>query len=170
MGGCATGLSSKDDTLRDLHKRSLHKRTCLVEQVASLCHCSPSHSSISPPMDPEANNIPDPKPQEPRGGYASLSQFIASDKDLCIFRRFDALAVRNLLYMQDELCEMEQQLAELDQADMASKDDVDLYSLHSRRDDRNEKRVALMQKAAETLRSYGKSRIAMQIRSGIPTD
>ena len=81
-------------------------------------------------MDPEANNILGPKPQEPRGGYASLSQFIASDKTLCIFRRFDALAIRNLLYMQDELCEIEQQLGELDEADMISKEYIDLYSLH----------------------------------------
>ena len=108
-------------------------------------------------MDPEANSIPVPKLQKPRGGYASLSQFIA----LRIFRRFDALAIRNLLYMQDELCEIEQQLGELDKADMTSKLYVDLYSLHSRRSDKNEKRIALMQKAAETLRSYGKSRIAL---------
>ncbi|MCJ1381358.1 hypothetical protein MMC17_004468 [Xylographa soralifera] len=108
-------------------------------------------------MDPEANNIPVPKSQKPRGDYASLSQFIASDKTLCIFRRFDALAIRKLLYMQDELCEIEQQLGELDKADMASKVYVDLYSLHSRRFDKNEKRIALMQKAAETLRSYEKA-------------
>ncbi len=114
-------------------------------------------------MDPEANNIPVSKPQQPRGGYASLSQFITSDKALCIFRRFDALAIRNLLYMQDELCEIEQQLGKLDDADMVSKSDIDVYSLHSRRFDKNEKRVALMQKAAETLRSYGKSRMAQML-------
>lgn len=114
-------------------------------------------------MDPEANSIPVPEPQEPRGGYASLSQFIASDKTLCIFRRFDALAIRNLLYIQDELCEIEQQLGELDKADMTSKVYVDLYSLHSRRSDKNKKRVTLMQKAAETLRRYGKSWIAQML-------
>ena len=120
-------------------------------------------------MDPEANNIPDPKPQEPRGGYATLAQFMASSKAFGIFRRFGTLAIRNLLYMQDELCEIEQQLAELDQADMASKDYLDLWSLQSRRNDKNEKRVAFMQKAAETLRSYGKSRIAVHVPSSIPT-
>ena len=58
--------------------------------------------------------------------------------------------------MQDELCEIEQQLGELVEADMTSKVYVELYSLHSRRFDKNERRVALMQKAAETLRRYGK--------------
>ena len=115
-------------------------------------------------MDPEANNIPAPDPQELRGGYASLSHFIASDKALCVFRRFDALATRNLLYMQDELCQIEQQLGELDMADMTSKVYDDLYSLHSRRFDRNEKRVVLMQRAAERLRGYGKSRMAKMYR------
>lgn len=114
-------------------------------------------------MDLEANGIPVPKPQAPHGGYASLAEFIASDKTFCIFRRFDALAIRNLLYMQDELCEIEQQLGELDNADMASKVDIDLYSLHSRRWDKNEKRVTLMQKAAETLRRYGASWIAQML-------
>ena len=65
--------------------------------------------------------------------------------------------------MQDELCEIEQQLGELDRADMTSEVYVELYSLHSRRFDKNERRVALMQKAAETLRSYGKSWIAQML-------
>ena len=136
----------------------------LVEQVSildiTLLHTRRHVFQIQPfirTMDPEANNVPVPKPREPRGGYASLSQFVASDKALCIFRRFDTLPIRNLLYMQDELCEIEQQLDELDKADMTSKVLVELYSLHSRRFDKNERRVALMQKAAETLRRYGKS-------------
>ena len=93
--------------------------------------------------------------REPRGGYKSLSDFIASDKAVCIFRRFDALAVRNLLHIQDELCEVEQQLAALDEADMVSEKYTDLYSLHSRRHDGNEARVNLMVKSAAKLKDYG---------------
>ena len=107
-------------------------------------------------MAPEAHNTPAPKPEGLRRGYASLAQFIASDKALCVFRHFDNLAMRNLLYMQDELCEVEEQLGELDKADMTSKIYVDLYSLRSRRFDQNTKRVVLMQRAAERLRCYGK--------------
>ena len=107
-------------------------------------------------MDVEAHSISTPQPPELRGGYASLSKFITSDHSLFIFRRFDSLAVRNLLYMQDELCEIEQQINELDESDMVSKCDEDLYSLHSRRFDENQRRVALMQKFAQVLKRYGR--------------
>lgn len=100
-----------------------------------------------------------PKSREPRGGYASLSKFIASDAALCIFRRFDTLATRNLLYMQDELCEIEQQIDVLDKADIDSGVYINTYSLHSRRFDKNEKQVALMQQSVEKLRIYGASRL-----------
>ena len=42
-------------------------------------------------------------------GYPSLAAFIASDRDksTAIYRRFDRLSARNLLYMQSELVELE---------------------------------------------------------------
>ena len=42
-------------------------------------------------------------------GYPSLAAFIASDKDksTVIYRRFDRLSARNLLYLQSELAELE---------------------------------------------------------------
>ena len=45
----------------------------------------------------------------PLEGYPSLSEDIASDPDRTslVFRRFDKLAVRNLLYLQSELVELE---------------------------------------------------------------
>ena len=52
-------------------------------------------------------------------GYASLAAFIASDKDrsTSIFRRFDRLSARNLLYLQSELAELEAQQDALDAQD-----------------------------------------------------
>ena len=49
-------------------------------------------------------------------GYPSLAAFIASDKDrsTSIFRRFDRLSARNLLYLQSELAELEAQQDALD--------------------------------------------------------
>ena len=123
-------------------------------------------------MDVEAHSISTPQPREPRGGYASLSKFIASDHSLFIFRRFDSLAVRSLLYMQDELYEIEQQINGLDESDMVSKCDEDLYSLHSRRFDENQRRVALMQKSAQVLKRYGRLAVYLVILSccsmGVP--
>jgi hypothetical protein len=45
----------------------------------------------------------------PLDGFPSLANFIASDHDRTslVFRRFDKLAARNLLYLQSELAELE---------------------------------------------------------------
>jgi hypothetical protein len=45
----------------------------------------------------------------PLDGFPSLAQFISSDPDRTslVFRRFDNLAARNLLYLQSELAELE---------------------------------------------------------------
>ena len=45
----------------------------------------------------------------PLDGYPSLAADIANDPDRTslVFRRFDKLAVRNLLYLQSELAELE---------------------------------------------------------------
>ena len=49
-------------------------------------------------------------------GYRGLARFMIRDKDRspCIFRRFDELGVRNLLYLQSELDEIEERLEDLD--------------------------------------------------------
>jgi len=48
----------------------------------------------------------------PLDGFPSLANFIASDTDRTslVFRRFDKLAARNLLYLQSELTELEHKL------------------------------------------------------------
>ena len=53
-------------------------------------------------------------------GYCSLATFIASDcdKSTSIYRRFDRLSARNLLYIQSELFELEAQQDELDAEDL----------------------------------------------------
>lgn len=45
----------------------------------------------------------------PLDGYPSLAEAISSDPDRTslVFKRFDKLAVRNLLYLQSELVELE---------------------------------------------------------------
>ena len=56
-------------------------------------------------------------------GYASLANFIASDKDrsTVIFRRFDRLSARNLLYLQSELAELEAKQETFDREDVKGK-------------------------------------------------
>src|SRR5436190_4324665 len=94
------------------------------------------------------------RPRRRVAGYAALADFIASDKVFCIFRRFDKLSVRNLLYMQDELCELEAKLSALDDTDLRSGDEAGLYSLHSRREDQNRERQETMQILGEKLYKY----------------
>ncbi|PQE28778.1 chorismate mutase protein [Rutstroemia sp. NJR-2017a WRK4] len=53
-------------------------------------------------------------------GYPSLASFIASDKDksTVIYRRFDRLSARNILYLQSELAELEARQDEYDREDV----------------------------------------------------
>src|SRR4051794_37411366 len=50
-------------------------------------------------------------------GYPSLAAFIASDPELAIYRRFDRITARNLLYLQSELLYLESKLDEIDEGD-----------------------------------------------------
>ena len=52
-------------------------------------------------------------------GYPSFAEFIAKDKDAAIYRRYESLSTRNLLYQQSELHELENQAAELDKQEAA---------------------------------------------------
>lgn len=96
------------------------------------------------------------EPQRRVAGYADLAKFIASDKVFCIFRRFESLSARNLLYMQDEICELEERLRVLDKGDLQSNDPSALYSLHSRRDDKNVERREIMRQIRVKLWRYRK--------------
>jgi hypothetical protein len=53
-------------------------------------------------------------------GYPSLAAFIASDHDksTVIYRRFDKLSARNLLYLQSELVELEAKQNAFDEEDV----------------------------------------------------
>jgi hypothetical protein len=52
-------------------------------------------------------------------GFPSLAEFIASDADhtSLVFKRFDKLAARNLLYLQSELAELQARQNEFDAQD-----------------------------------------------------
>jgi len=61
-------------------------------------------------------------------GYASLASFIARDPDseTFIYRKFDELSARNLLYLQSELLSLEKKLIKLDD-DVQRSDDPDIH-------------------------------------------
>ena len=92
-------------------------------------------------------------------GYPSLAAFIASDvdKSTYIYRRFDRLCARNLLYLQDELAELEARQDKLDEEEWGA-------AIEQKRYVRDWS--ALKQKAREvgSVREKERLNVALQIR------
>lgn len=61
---------------------------------------------------------------QPKKGFAQAARWIAldPDKETFIYRKFDELAARNLLYLQSELLVLENKLDQLDRHDAISND------------------------------------------------
>jgi hypothetical protein len=55
-------------------------------------------------------------------GHAVFADFIASDDELSVYKSFNRLSARNLLYLQSELLELEALLAEFDERDSTEGD------------------------------------------------
>lgn len=54
-------------------------------------------------------------------GYPTFAHFIAKDPDAAVYRKFESLSARNLLYQQSQLNDLERQLQELDGKDAIEK-------------------------------------------------
>ena len=57
-------------------------------------------------------------------GYPTFAYFIAKDPDAAIYRRFESLSARNLLYQQSRLNYLERQLQDLDKKDAIEAKDI----------------------------------------------
>jgi hypothetical protein len=100
-------------------------------------------------------------------GYPSLAAFIASDRDhsSVLYRRFDKLGARNLLYLQSELAELERRQDEFDREDLL---DDDLATKKAARDwksfeaasqnpgSKSEERMKLVKEIREKIKEYRK--------------
>ena len=66
-------------------------------------------------------------PEARRDGYSAVAAWIARDPDneTFIFRKFDRLSARNLLYLQSELFALEEKLEQFDR-ETAESNDIDL--------------------------------------------
>ncbi|KAH7010319.1 hypothetical protein EDB80DRAFT_714779 [Ilyonectria destructans] len=85
-------------------------------------------------------------------GYRGYAKFISSEDDFFILRRFDTLNTRIALALQDEICELEEELSELDIA--YSRRDCDDLSNGTFRDDDVEERRTLIGEIAKKLFKY----------------
>jgi aminoglycoside phosphotransferase len=65
---------------------------------------------------------------QPLDGYPSITSFISSDHDrtTLVFKRFDDLAIRNLLYLQSELAELKERQEEFDEEDRSIHADLEM--------------------------------------------
>lgn len=74
-------------------------------------------------------------------GYRGYADFMSSDNDLLVLRRFNALNVRVILAQQDKLSELEHELAEVDKRN--SKRDAPDVNNGTLRDDIEERKLLL---------------------------
>ncbi|KAL3471206.1 hypothetical protein BJX99DRAFT_263485 [Aspergillus californicus] len=87
-------------------------------------------------------------------GYPKLAAFISKDKEYAVFRKFQALNTRNLLYLQSELSYLETKLEQHD-AELAANSPDDLKSWPSFRADTA--RMNLIIKIRKTLAIYNEA-------------
>lgn len=100
-----------------------------------------------PPNTPTETEVP---------GYPCLAQFMSSDDDFLVFRGFRQLSTRNLLVLQDELAELEGKLSATDLTDARLGNSRAIWNLHSRREDLNSERTALLHSIRTKLAEYRK--------------
>jgi hypothetical protein len=108
-------------------------------------------------------------------GFPTLADLIASDPDrtTAIFKRFDRLSARNLLYLQSELAELQAEQDEFDREDFLERDedcsnrnplmtnlcarDWGEFKSYAEIDEKQRKRMGLVLRIRETLKEYRKS-------------
>ncbi|KAK6344315.1 hypothetical protein TWF696_007955 [Orbilia brochopaga] len=93
-------------------------------------------------------------------GYPSTAAIMSTDAELSVYRRFDRLSARNLLYYQADLMYMESELDKLDEEDRLLENSDDKYHLRhfkelwEGRSDRTMKRRNLIQDIRFTMKEY----------------
>ena len=86
-----------------------------------------------------------------REGYPRFSALMSMSRQSQIFRQFRTLRLRMLLYKQDEVVELEEQLAQIEDKDT---DNNDLHRGNWRLD-RNKKRKSILKQLDKKLAVYG---------------
>ncbi|KAF1947644.1 hypothetical protein EJ02DRAFT_439862 [Clathrospora elynae] len=112
-------------------------------------------------------------------GYPPLAAFIASDRDrtTLIYKRFDDLAARNLLYLQSELAELRSKQCAFDQEDLAADLETKQYARNfadfrraEKADDQIQKDLwKLMIKIRETLKECREALIFESTLASLPS-
>lgn len=98
-------------------------------------------------------------------GYAQVADFISSDKELAVYRRFDRTAARVLLVLQSEIMLKQVQLDELDEQDAKDTDEKRFLAastiydeLSERHEPRDNEKHKLLDALKTNLKEYCKRR------------
>jgi hypothetical protein len=83
---------------------------------------SVNQAAASSGTENQENDVWDPVPDLP-AGYPKLAGFFACIPNAASFRRFNALNMRRLLYLQAELCHLEFELLEIEKEDADCSDE-----------------------------------------------
>jgi hypothetical protein len=131
---------------------------------------TPMKESISPdPLDKQADAPKENEHSHPLDefvmGYPRMAARMGLIPETAMFRRFGALNCRNILYLQNELCQLECDLQKREWADSASTTGMkrdyarDAYWLHSASAarDGDAKQRDLVMRLRTTLREYSSS-------------
>ena len=94
-------------------------------------------------------------------GYPQVADFIATDKELAVYRRFDRTASRVLLQLQTEIIVLQTKLDKIDAGDAADQDEkrqaasATIYEeLLEPRDHRDEEKQRIYSKLRTSLKEY----------------
>lgn len=92
-------------------------------------------------------------------GYPSLAAFMASDRDktTLIFKRFNRLSARNLLYLESELAELQTKLDAYDEQDRVDADSLQCarnWESFKRRAESQPERMQLIKQIRNTMKEY----------------
>ena len=77
---------------------------------------------------PTAKELVKPPDERRTSGYAQAAGFIATDKELAVYRRFDRTAARVLLVLQSEILLKQNRLDTLDEEDANDPKDIGFLS------------------------------------------
>ena len=94
-------------------------------------------------------------------GYAQVASFIATDKELAVYRRFDRTAARVLLVMQSEILSKQNRLDSLDGEDANDPEkgflsSATIYEELPEREPRDEEKYRLLGELRKLLKEYCK--------------
>ena len=96
-------------------------------------------------------------------GYRSFCEFVSSDEDFFVLRRFGALSARVLLELQDQLARLEERLEATEQQ-LRQRDVPDIHN-GSFRQETQAQRKEIISEAQHVLREYSKRLNVSNIQS-----